>query len=129
MEFSVVKVLERMRYDLQAADYMRAWQRGKQLFAEGRVFGEEPFPGFLKECFDRDEPDWVWVMVKSKGAPQPLVVDWKAKMARGAAAEAVEAAIDTYIQLRDTYGEEAEWPPRRQAMTLTDADLPSWWGR
>jgi hypothetical protein len=129
LESAVVKVLERMRYDLQAAAYLRGWQRARDLFAAGKVFGEEPFPGFLEQCFDRPEPAWIWIMVKTKGAPQPLVVDWKAKSARAAAADMVEHAIDRFIELRDRHGERAEWPPERQAFTITDADLPAWWGR
>lgn len=129
LESAAIKTIERMRYDLQSADYIRAWKQAKALFGEGRVFGEEPFPGFLAECFDREEPAWIWIMIKSKGAPQPLVIDWQAKSAKAAATAAVETAIDRYIELRDQHGEHVEWPPMRPALTLRDTDLPSWFGR
>lgn len=126
---TALKTLARMRYDIQEATYSRGWQRARELFAEGLVFGEPPYETFLAECFDRDEPSWIWIMVKTKGAPQPLVIDWKAKFARGAAAQRVEEAIDEYIRLRDEFGDDQEWPPMRPAMTVTDEDLPAYFGR
>lgn len=126
---SALKAINNMRYDLQAADYIRAWKYAKELYAQGLVFGDEPYDGFLAECFARDEPKWIWIMVKSTGAPQPLVIDWVAKFAKARAAEQVEDAIDTYIRLRDEYGDDQEWPPMRPAMTADDVDLPSWFGR
>lgn len=126
---SALKAINNMRYDIQAADYLRAWKFAKELYAQGLVFGNEPYEGFLDECFARDEPKWIWIMVKSTGAPQPLVIDWVAKFAKARAAEQVEDAIDTYIRLRDEYGDDQEWPPMRPAMTADDADLPSYFGR
>lgn len=128
IENAAVKVIDRMRYDIQAADYLRAWSRAKDLYAAGLVFGDEPYDGFLAECFDREAPAWVWIMVKSKGAPQPLVVDWQAKFARARAAEIVEETIDRYLVLCAEFGAENDWPPMRPALTLTDADLPSYFG-
>ena len=129
LEHNALKVIGKLRYDLQEADYRRAWHRGKKLFAEGRVFGEEPFPGFLKECFNRPEPRWFWILVKSKGAPQPLVLEWQAEMARQTASEEVEAAIETYIRLRDEFGDDKDWVPQRQAFIATDSDLPAYFGQ
>lgn len=129
IENTALKTIDRMRYDIQAADYLRAWRAAKDLYLQGLVFGDEPHDGFLAECFDRDEPAWIWIMVKSKGAPQPLVIDWQATFAKRAAADRVEMAIDDYIRLRDEHGAENEWPPMRPAMTITDTDLPSFFGR
>lgn len=129
LEGAAIKVIERMRYDIQAAAYVRAWHKAKELWMEGRVYGQEPFEGFLEQCFDRDEPNWVWVFVKSKGAPQPLVVDWKAKFAMRSAMDRVEKAITDYISLRDEFGEECEWPPMRPSLTVEDTDLPQWFGQ
>jgi hypothetical protein len=127
---TALKTIFRMSYDLQAADYLRGWQFARdKLFPKGLVFGEPPYDTFLDECFDRVEPSWIWILVKSKGAPQALVIDWRAKMAKASAAEEVERAIDTYVHLRDLYGEENEWPPQRPAMTVEDQDLPPWAGR
>lgn len=129
IEDLALKAINNMRYDLQAADYLRAWQSAKELYAAGKVFGEPPFSSFLAECFDREEPAWIWIMIKSAGAPQPLVIDWQAKFARLHAADQVEQAIETYLQLRDQHGDEVEWPPMRPALTLTDSDLPTYFGR
>lgn len=117
------------RYHIQAADYIRGWQKARELFEAGMVFGDQPFPTFLEECFDRQAPAWIWIMVKSVGAPQPLVIDWQAKLAMRTAEETVEAAIDEYVRLRDLYGDDAEWPPMRPALTTGDADLPGWFGQ
>lgn len=129
IEDLALKAIMNMRYDIQAADYLNAWQFAKKLYAEGKVYGDPPYPTFLDECFDRDEPAWIWIMVKSVGAPQPLVIDWKAKFAKGRAADDVERAITSYIELRDLYGEDQEWPPARPAIEVHDDDLPSWFGR
>lgn len=127
---AALKTINRMRYDVQEAAYQRGWKyAAEHLFPKGLVYGEEPYDGFLADCFNRDEPKWIWIMVKSKGAPQPLVIDWRPKMAKAVAAEEVERAIDTYVYLRDLHGEENEWPPQRPAMTIEDQDLPPHFGR
>jgi hypothetical protein len=128
IQSAALKTIDRMRYDVQAADYLRAWQAGKSLFKEGCVFGDEPVPGFLDDAFDRDEPKWIWIMIKSTGAPQPLVVDWNARNARGAAAMQVEHAINQYVKFRDEFGDDKEWPPRNPAWTVEDSDLPVYFG-
>ncbi|BCH33247.1 hypothetical protein MesoLjLc_51770 [Mesorhizobium sp. L-8-10] len=129
IEGTAIKTINRMRYDLQAADYLRAWRKAKALHEAGYVFGPEPYDGFLAECFARDDPKWIWIMIKSTGAPQPLVIDWQAKFAKEAAANQVEDAIDRYIELRGLHGDENEWPPMRPAMTIEDHDLPSYFGK
>ena len=129
IEDLALKAIQTMRYHIQSADYIRAWHRAKELFAAGQVFGEAPFASFLAECFDREEPAWIWIMVKSVGAPQPLVIDWQATFVKSRAAEQVEEAIATYARLRDEHGDDAEWPPMRPAVTVTDSDLPPWFGQ
>jgi PDDEXK-like domain of unknown function (DUF3799) len=124
-----IKAINRMRYDLQAADYIRGWHQAKSLFDQGLVFGEQPYDGFLDDCFARDEPAWIWVMVKSTGAPQPLVIDWRATFAKAKAADDVEAALDSYIALRDTFGASEDWVPMHPPVTLTDDMLPAFFGR
>ena len=128
IEKTFLKTIDRMHYDIQCAVYLRAWHRAKELFAAGKVFGQEPIPGFLTECFNREEPSWIWIMIKSKGAPQPLVVDWRAKFAKSRAAEHVEDAINTYIELRDKFGVDEEWVPMRPAITVDDSSLPTYFG-
>lgn len=129
IEDLALKAIQTMRYHIQSADYIRAWHRAKALYAAGQVFGDQPFSTFLAECFDREEPAWIWIMVKSVGAPQPLVIDWQANFVKKRAAEQVEEAIETYVRLRDEHGDDEEWPPMRPAVTVTDSDLPPWWGQ
>lgn len=128
IEDLALKAIGAMRYDIQAADYIRAWHKAKEMYAAGLVFGEPPYSTFLDEVFDRDEPSWIWIMIKSVGAPQPLVIDWKATFAMGRAADDVERAIDTYIKLRDEFGVDSDWPPMRPAVEITDTELPPWFG-
>ncbi|MBO6755701.1 MAG: PD-(D/E)XK nuclease-like domain-containing protein [Roseibium sp.] len=130
IQIQVVEVLERMNYDLQAAAYLRAWDHAKQAYADGTlaVFGDEPVPGFLDQAFDRDEPKWIWVMIKSRGAPQPLVVDWRAEIAKATAGREIDTAIETYRDLVAEFGRDQDWPPRHAALELFDTDLPTWWG-
>jgi hypothetical protein len=126
---TAIKTIARMRYDLQEATYRRGWHHAKDLNSKGLVYGDPPHPTFLDECFDREQPKWIWIMVKTKGAPQPLVIEWDAKFAMEAAAQRVEEAIDQYVMLRDDFGDDQEWPPMRPAMHVTDADLPAFFGR
>lgn len=126
-----LKAIDRHRYDLQAAAYERGWHWAREAFLDGTlaVYGTEPVDGFLKDCFDRDQPKWIWVMIKRTGAPHPLVIDWQAKLARATAADQIEEAIEIYRLLRDRHGPDVEWPPENPAFTVTDTDLPSFFGR
>lgn len=121
---SAVKTIRRMRYGIQAASYLRAWQRARELYLEGRVFGDPPYGTFLDECFDRERPSWIWILIKSTGAPQPLVIKLDAPAALQVAMGDVEHAIDAHIELTEKYGADQDWPPMRPAMDLTDAYLP-----
>ena len=131
IRMQAIKQIDRLRYDLQAAAYERGWHRARSAYLDGSltVYGQEPVGNFLSDCFARDEPKWIWVMVKSKGAPQPLVIDWQAKMARAVAANEIEEAIKTYRTLSARHGADVEWPPENEAFTVTDTDLPSFFGR
>ncbi|EFO30137.1 conserved hypothetical protein [Roseibium sp. TrichSKD4] len=126
-----LKTIDSMRYDLQEAAYQRCWQIAKAAHEGGTldIYGDEPFEGFLDECFDRDKPKWIWVMVKRTGAPQPLVLDWTPHFAKAAAASRIEEAIRTYRSKRDEYGDAQEWPAANPPFEVTDDDLPTWFGR
>lgn len=121
-----LKTIQRMRYHWQAADYERAWEFAKPLHQAGNVFGTEPLPGFLDECFSCESPLWIWIMVKSKGAPQPLVIEWDAIFAKRSARDRVDSAINRYIELRDKFGDDQEWVPMHPAWKITDTDLPTY---
>lgn len=121
---SAIRTIRRMRYGIQAADYIRAWHAAKELYEHGLVFGEQPYSTFLDECFDREAPAWIWIMIKSTGAPQSLVVNLNAPSALAVAAGDVERAIDRYIENRDQFGDDEDWVPARPAFDLTDVYLP-----
>ncbi len=129
MRKQVITAISRNRYDLQAADYMNGWQAGKELHARGLVYGDEPFKGFLDECFNREAPKWIWIFTKTKSAPQSAVVPWMAKNAMGAAEAEISAAIDRVVELRQRYGDDADWIPTEGGFEIEDTDLPAHFGR
>lgn len=126
---TIKKVIENECYDLQEAAYQRAIAHAKPLFEAGKVFGAHPDPDLLRDVFSlTSKPKWFWVFVKTAGAPQSRVVEWKSVFAAGTAMERVEAAISNYRRLRDLHGEVADWPPSESYIALTDSDLPSYYG-
>ncbi len=130
LEWNALSVIDRMRYDIQAAAYRLAWKWAKEQYLDGtlQIYGAQPFDGFLSETFDRDYPDWIWIFVKTKSAPQPLVVAWDAEIANATAEMLVEDAVNTYRTLSEKFGTHVEWMPERAALRLTDADLPTHFG-
>lgn len=121
---TAIRTIKRMRYGIQAAAYLRAWEAARDLYQEGRVFGDQPQPEFLDQVFDRDLPSWIWILVKAKGAPQPLVMPLDAPGALATKAGDVEHAINNYIELSEQFGANEDWVPQRPPMTLTDKLLP-----
>ncbi|WP_269581910.1 PD-(D/E)XK nuclease-like domain-containing protein [Roseibium sp. Sym1] len=131
LEHLAIKVIDNHQYDLQEAAYQRAWRKCREIFSvfgSACVFGNEPMDGFLSECFDRDRPDWFWIMIKSTGAPQPVVIKWDASIARATAADQVEGAIKTYKKFCAEFGSDEVWIPQREAIHVGDQDLPAYFG-
>ena len=127
----IVQAIGNYRYDLQAADYINAFEHGARLFREGKVFGTEPFDGFLEKTFGAGEmPKWVWVLVKGVGAPQPRVVELPTTTTVFKIAQTqIETAINNYRTNRDRFGLDKDWRPAPGAFLLADEDFPSWHGR
>lgn len=125
--YAIPRAIIRQRYDLQAASYVKAWRAAKQLWQDGQVYGSEPWQGFLAKVFDRDDPFWIWVFLKSNGAPQPFVrrlpIDG---MVFGTAMFTIERAINTYREKVAEFGADADWPPRHEAEVLDNSDFPAW---
>ena len=130
------KAIERMRYDLQAADYIRALRFAKGLWENGQVFNNPYPPIFLETVFssldaleDGSAPadtqlKWIWVLIKASGAPQPIIreFDLNSMIFRNAASE-VEDAIDAYREYVETFGLDREWVPSIVPEKLGDQDF------
>lgn len=126
---AIGKTIGRQRYDLQAAAYIKAWQAGRDLWKAGQVFGECP-DGFLEDVYSRDKPMWVWIMVKTTGAPQSFVrpLDLKCN-AYGFAVHQVETAIQSYKDHLARFGLDVDWFPSNPVVSIDDTDIPAWVGR
>ena len=135
------------RYDLAAAHYLRGWRAAQTLWldygpAAAMSLGSYGPPlDLCKQVFDLrkhngsieiHEPAWVWVFLKSIGAPQPIVLEWtrdRSPFSYGAAEDEVEAALARYRTLRKEFGDNKPWPPRHGAVLLDDGMWPPWFGR
>lgn len=131
-----MRTIRRFGYDLQAAAYRKAWHAGREAFTSGRVYfhgrgrrraGNLAATEHLAEVYKRDAPSWIWVLIKSTGAPQPVVLEWredKSRLAWGFAADRLTNAVLSYREWTDRYGPEAEWPPHHKAFVIDDGDWP-----
>jgi hypothetical protein len=124
------RVIAQMRYDIQAADYIRGFRKAASLVAKGRVFGGSDIDhALLEKAIARDDLKWIWVLVKNAVAPQPFVREFPLKLTTfGAAMGEVEEAIETYRRLRDEFGDDEDWTPRHPADAFDDSDFPVWIG-
>lgn len=125
---AVIRAIMRQRYDLQCAAYVRAWHRGLDLFRASQVFGPEP-SGFLNKVYSRSHPLWIWVFLKSVGAPQPFVRSLShEEMVFDVARTTMERAIETYRSKVAEFGADRIWPPTNPSEALSTSDFPSWFG-
>lgn len=125
---AVLRAIMRQRYDLQCAAYVRAWHRGRELFKAGHVFGPVP-DGFLARVYSRQHPLWIWVFLKSVGAPQPFVRSLShEEMVFDVARSTMERAIETYRSKVAEFGAENIWPPSNPSEALSTSDFPTWFG-
>lgn len=132
------RAVSRMRYDLQAATYIRALRAAADLYAQGRVYNNPYDPSFLESVFTSlaianedpthaDALKWVWVMIKASGAPQPVVAefDLSSNIFRQAGVE-VDEAINAYRQNVQQYGPESDWAPAFPVQRWGDGDFTPW---
>ncbi len=125
MERLVRHAIFKRFYELQAADYLRSFGIVKELYRTGDidVFGKQPYETFLDECFESDDdPAWIWVFVKTKGCPQPLIVNWTGPQRIADAKQKVVEALDTYRFFVGEYGIDKPWHPQHPAIDLDDDD-------
>lgn len=120
---TVVKhAITKMYHEIQAADYLRSFKLVRELYLAGEieVFGEPPYETFLDECFEHEEHDWIWVFVKTKSCPQPLVVNWTGEQRRTVNTQRVVEALDRYRFYMSEYGPDEIWHPQNPAIDLDD---------
>lgn len=127
----ITQAIGNFRYDLQAADYIEAFKHGVELYRAGKVFGAEPYDGYLDRTFGADElPDWIWTFIKGDGAPQPRVVKLPAELTVFKVAQTqIEMALQSYIENVAAHGLDKDWSPIPGAIVLDDSDFPAWFGR
>lgn len=127
------KAVARMRYDTQAAAYLRALKKAASLYSKGHVFtngalGNPYSPAFLDEVFrsiNDDSFKWIWVLIKGAGAPQPVVAEFEMKslIFKNAAVD-IEDAIAAYRRNAERFGLGEEWIPDSVAQKWGDGDFP-----
>jgi hypothetical protein len=124
------KAVSRMRYDLQAAAYIRALRAAAKLYIDGKVFNNPYDAEFLKEVFRSlaaGEMKWIWVLIKASGAPQPIVAEFDLdSMIFKTAAMQIDDAINTYRELSNKFGLDVDWVPDNPAEIWSDTDFPSY---
>ncbi len=124
------RAISRMRYDLQAASYMKALRAASILFKEGRVFNNLYDAEFLETVFatvDAGKMDWIWVLIKASGAPQSVVAKFETEsnIFKEAAVE-IDDAIETYRSMVDKFGVDSDWIPESTVESWGDTDFPPW---
>jgi hypothetical protein len=131
------RAIYRMRYDLQAAAYIRALKFAAKLFAAGQVFNCSYDPAFLNAVFraldisekqprHEDALKWIWVMIKASGAPQPIVAQFDVgSMIFRQAQTDIEDAINTYRTNIAKHGIDKDWTPENPVEIWGDTDFPT----
>ena len=115
--------IKKMGYDIQAGHYINMWHKAKELWDAGQVFGDYP-DGYFERVFARAEPMWVWLFVKTVGAPQPYVRGFSPDST--ALAYAKENAVERltfYQQRMKRLGPDVPWPPENKIIELGDEEL------
>lgn len=132
------RAVSRMRYDLQAAAYIRALRVAAGLFADGKVFNNPYPPDFLESVFRSlaiaektpraDEAfKWLWVLIKASGAPQPVIgeFDLGSMIFRQAVVD-IDDAINNYRELSAKFGQDQDWVPDNAVEIWGDTEFPAY---
>lgn len=115
--------IKKMSYLLQAGHYLNVWEAARDLYKRGLIFGSYP-EGFFDKVFAREKPTWLWLFIKTTGAPQPYVRGlspdcYALTTARNNARE----ALILWQQMGEKYGHDQLWPPANKAVELGDEEL------
>lgn len=121
--YAIPYTIKKLGYDLQAGHYKNMWHKAKELWDAGQVFG--PYPdGYFEKVFRRQEPTWIWLFIKTIGAPQPYVRGFNPdSTAFRYAQQNAEEAILFYRQKMHRLGPDVPWPPDNKAEELGDEEL------
>lgn len=115
--------IKKLRYDIQAGHYTNMWHKAKELWNAGQVFGDYP-DGFFERVFAREHPLWIWLFIKTTGAPQPYVRGFSPdSTALAYARENAREAIIFYQQKVERFGRDNDWPPENRIIELGDEEL------
>ena len=128
---NVLKAIEQFRYDLQAAAYRRAFYAAQRLYNAGEllVHGEPPTSDFVDRLFRSESIQWIWCMTKAVSAPTSELFEFPDDlMVFQAGVREIEAAIRTYRDYRDRFGDDADWMPDPHVEILSDEDFPQSFG-
>jgi len=130
---NVMKAIRDMRYDLQAAAYLRAYDFARDMFHAGelQVHGLPPADGWVETMFNvpSDKVQWIWVMLKASGAPISTAVEFKKELlVFETSSREIENAIDIYRAYTERFGADKDWMPDSEVFVLADEDFPPNWG-
>lgn len=126
-EAAIHKVHEQC-YDMQVSGYMEGYFAGRELLANGRVYGTPPAGTYLHDFLHSDGVDWVWVMIRRDNGmlPVTLSVDTKDEMFERAG-NIVSHALETYQKYMAAWGPDQLWtPPSRTPRRLNHTVMPTW---
>ena len=121
--YAIPYAIKKMGYDLQAGHYINMWHKAKALWDAGQVFGDYP-EGYFEKVFARDQPTWIWLFIKTVGAPQPYVRGFSTESTALAYSKRnAEEAITFYRQKMKRLGPDVPWPPENKIIELGDEEL------
>jgi len=115
--------IKKMGYLLQAGHYLNVWEAARELWKKGLIFGSYP-EGFFDKVFSREVPMWLWLFIKTTGAPQPYVRGFAPdSYAMSTARNNAREALILWQQMNEKYGSDTIWPPANKVIELGDEEL------
>ena len=134
VEAAAIDTIYRMNYDLQAVGYLKAYECGKALFEEGKVFGNEPFEGYAQSLFTANDVWWSWIMIHKDGGFHPSVYwfrnddeVYQRDLHFQSVEDVITHALDNFHSYADDYGLDNLWPAKAKIpLRITSSELPTW---
>lgn len=131
MRKTIIKAIRDFRYDLQSAAYRKGFAKARELYLSGNlaIHGEPPTSNFVDLLFQKDQIQWLWLMVKATGAPTSTLIEFPDELlVFEAAAREIEQAIAIYKSMVAQFGEYKDWMPEPDVIVLDDSDFPTNFG-